>query len=117
MGAPAQAKGVMEAGNRAGALCHLLLLVLEEAPLQMCPTSLGTEPDGAIPNTEQGGDRCLGFAGHGFGASLLHLQGQEGHIDNDEEVRPPGLSPRPPRGAFKASPIEAVGLRRSKQTP
>lgn len=59
----------------------------------------------------------MGFAVRGFGASLLHLQRQEGHIDNDEEVRPTGLFPRPPGAAFKASPIEAVGLRRSKQTP
>lgn len=42
-------------------------------------TSLGTEwmaQQGAIPNTEQSGDHCIGFAGHGFGAPLLHLQGQ-----------------------------------------
>lgn len=42
-------------------------------------TSLGTEwmaQQGAISNTEQGGDHCMGFAGHGFGARLLHLQVQ-----------------------------------------
>lgn len=37
--------------------------------------------------------------------------------DDEEEVRLPSLSPRPPGSAFKASPSEAVGLRRSKQTP
>lgn len=77
------------------------------APLLWALSRMAQQGD--IPNTEQGGDRCLGFAVCAFGASLLHLQRQEGHIDNDEEVRPTGLFLDHPEQLSKRAPLKPWG--------
>lgn len=51
----------------------------------------------------------MGFAVCAFGASLLHLQRQEGHIDNDEEVRPTGLFLDHPEQLSKRAPLKPWG--------